>query len=167
MEPGCVSERVTPAPASKFPCEPGWKTGSSGDWRSTWLTMHAGPFRIEEMVADDLDRTEALAQRIGDKGACAMQRTAALDQRQRDIFAEHRRIAAGGDMADGAVRVFFVQFLDDVRTAIEWPVVQRDDADELQALGGDQPLAVHHCRTDERLFLRQHPVQMQVARRGA
>src|SRR6185312_7142547 len=153
MEPGCVSERVTPAPASKFPCEPGWKTGSSGDWRSTptslaptLLTMHAAPFRIEEMVTDDLDRTEALAQRIGDEGACAMQRTAALDQRQRDIFAEHRRIAAGGDVADGAMRVFFVQLLDDMRAAVERPVVQRDDAYELQAVGGDQPLAVHHRR---------------------
>ena len=91
IEPGCVSDRMTPTPCSKLPCEPGWSTGSSGDCRST---MHAAPFRIEEMVADDLDRPEAVAQRVGDEGARAVARLAALDQRQRDIFAERRRIAA-------------------------------------------------------------------------
>ena len=118
------------------------------------------------MVGDDLDRSEAVAQGIGDMGTGAVPCLAALDQRQRDMLAERRRIAAGGDVTDRAVRIGLVQRLDDVRAAVERPVVERDQADQFQPVGRDQAFAVHHRRTDERLLLRQHPVEMQVACRG-
>ena len=82
--PGASLGQATPTPSAKSPCVPGRHTGASGESAST---MHALPFRVEEMVADDLDRAEAAAQRVGDEGAAAVPRLAALDQRQRDMLA--------------------------------------------------------------------------------
>ncbi len=60
-----------------------------------------------------------------------------------------------------------IGFLDDMRAAVQRPVVEGDHADQLDAVFGDQPFAVHHHRADERLLLRQHPVEMKIARGGA
>src|SRR5690606_28445948 len=125
-------------PEAKLPCEPGCHTGFSGDSCST---MHAAPFGIVEMVADDLDRPEALAQRVGDESAAAVPSLAVAHQCQPDIFAERGRIAGGGEVADRTVRIGLVQLLHNMRAAIERPVVERDYADKLEAARCHQALA--------------------------
>ena len=56
-------------------------------------------------------------------GARALPGLPVLDQRQRDMLAERRRIAAGGDVTDGAVRIGLVELLNDVRAAETVPAV--------------------------------------------
>src|SRR5690606_20071671 len=112
-----------------------------------------------EMVADDLNRPETSSQRVGDMGARAVPRLAALHQRQADIFLQRRRIAEGGHVADARARSVEAALLHDMRAAAERLAVERDDADEAEAVLVDQAYAVHERGADEGLLLRQHPVE--------
>src|SRR5690606_38243119 len=116
IEPGFGSDSVTPTPSAKLPCDPGRKAEPRGDSRSG---MHAAPFRVEHVVADDLDRAEALSQRIGDEGAGSVAGFPALDQRQPDVFLQGGRIADGGDVADALSEAFRSLLFDDMRAAGE------------------------------------------------
>src|SRR5262245_21597855 len=127
IEPGRVSSSTTPSPPRTFPWLPGFQAAPSGDSGST---MHAAPLRVVEMMADDLDRPEAVAQRVRDEGARAVPCLAALDHGERDVAAECGRIAGGGDVADRAVRVLLVDLIDDMRATGEGPVVERDQPDQ-------------------------------------
>src|SRR5690606_32539083 len=164
MPEGVTSLMRRPGPADRLPCLPGRKAAPRGDSRST---MQPLSFRIEEMVAYDLDLSEALAKRVGQEGARAVPRLAATHQRQADIFLQGGRIARGGDMADARSESVTVGLLHNVRPAVKRPAVERDHADEAQAAPVDLPLAVHEGGADEGLFLGKHPVEIKVARGGA
>src|SRR5690606_8899689 len=79
IEPGCISESTTPTMPSAWPKVPRRQVSPSGE---TGSAMHAAPFGIEHVVADDLHRPESLPERIGDEGARAVARLAAAHQRK-------------------------------------------------------------------------------------
>ena len=166
IEPGCDFARATtPTPSTKLPCAPGlpdrlpaaraaqpcmrFPSGS----KKWWLTISTGPKRLRSGSET--------------KARVPCRDLPPLTSASADIFAERRRIADGGDVADRVARLVLVELLDDMRAAVERPIVERDQADQLQPVRRDQAFAVHHHRADEGLLLRQHPVEMQVARGGA